>query len=272
MKTYNNIFFMMATLVLVLTLMSCEKTIEIALPEYDSEMVVECYLQNGQPAKMALTRSVGYFENPQFPEVINAIVTINGPANSLSMDYGPAPDLTTGKSFNYSTSQELALVPGETYDIVIEDEMGNLVTGTTRVLPEVPIKSHSVSYSSSSKFASIEIRFDDDQAMDNYYRVEVLRDSSGILVPEFTILYADTFEEQEEVVFTIGGEFEEGAIVIINLYHLEKDYYEFLRSVEEAEDSNGNPFGQPARIKSAVNGGLGIFTNLAFDTEIVVIE
>lgn len=270
MKTLKKNFLLLSAILLTLVAMSsCEKTIEVALPEYEGEMVVECYLQNGQPAQMSLTRSVGYFEVPEFPQVVNANVVIIGQNSSYTMEYDP--DIYNDKFFNYSTNQELTLNAGETYNITVEDEQGHTVTGSTKVLPLVPIKSHSVT-SSSSRFASIEFKFDDNPAEDNFYRVEVMRDSSGVLVPEFSILYADTFEEEEEVVFTIGGEFEKGDIVVINLYHLEKQYYEFLRSAEDAEASNGNPFGQPSRIKSAVNGGLGFFTALVYDTEIVVID
>ncbi len=48
----------------VLILVSCNLTrdVDIELPEYDRQPVVECYLEPGKPFRLLLTRSYAFFD------------------------------------------------------------------------------------------------------------------------------------------------------------------------------------------------------------------
>ncbi len=50
----------------LLTLNACnlERNVEVNLPEYTNELVVECYLEPGQPYRLSLSESISYFEIP----------------------------------------------------------------------------------------------------------------------------------------------------------------------------------------------------------------
>ena len=63
-----------------------------------------------------------------------------------------------------------------------------------------------------------------------------------------------------------------GDTIISTLFHIDKAYYDFRESVQNAINSNGNPFGQPGVLKSNIEGGLGIFTGLTFDRKTLIIE
>ena len=53
---------------ITLAMFSCdlEKEVEIDLPDYEGRLVVECYLEPGEPMTLLLTKSSPYFE--AFPE------------------------------------------------------------------------------------------------------------------------------------------------------------------------------------------------------------
>ena len=53
---------------------------------------------------------------------------------------------------------------------------------------------------------------------------------------------------------------------------MDADHYSFQQSVREAIRANGNPFAQPARIRSTVQGGLGVFTVLVADRKTVILR
>lgn len=59
--------------------------------------------------------------------------------------------------------------------------------------------------------------------------------------------------------------------LIAKAYHLTKDHYEFLTSLEEARNANGNPFGRPTFPVSNVSGGVGIFTSMNYDERHLVV-
>ena len=56
------------------------------------------------------------------------------------------------------------------------------------------------------------------------------------------------------------------------LFRINSEYYSFQQSVREAARANGNPFAQPARSHSTVEGGIGVFTVLVPDRETVILN
>ena len=68
MRTHNYILTVLAALVFV----SCEKEVEVDLPETDPKLVVEGTIENGQPPIVILTKTQSYFA----PTDINSISSI----------------------------------------------------------------------------------------------------------------------------------------------------------------------------------------------------
>ena len=64
---------------MALVLSACgdlNRPIDINLPDFESEVVVECYLQPGQPYILSLTESVSYFEAARLLYIKDATVEI----------------------------------------------------------------------------------------------------------------------------------------------------------------------------------------------------
>jgi transposase-like protein len=113
----------------------------------------------------------------------------------------------------------------------------------------------------------------DDQAQENFYR-RLLNYSSLDSVPDQDFLVSDRISTTELIAFGTGYELTEGDTVFNAIFHISRDYYNYIESVQLAVFGNINPFAQPSPIKSNVSGTgnpLGIFTCLVYDRDTTII-
>jgi hypothetical protein len=252
-------------LFIIFFLYSCnmEKEIDLKLPEYESKMVVECYLDPGNPYRLSIFESVSYFEAPALPSVDSALVIITHNGIVDTLDFIPFVDPLTNKFFNYTSS---SIVPADytsEFFLEIKDKRGRIVTGKTKIPVPVVIDNVAFSYNADSLAFAL-TTFTDNSASTDYYRYQITRDSyQGEEVQDFQ--FDDVLLQSSQVELGGPNNLEKNNFVIITLYHLNPDYFDFLESVGGAIDANGNPFGQPAIIKSNIQGGIGIFTGLGYD-------
>ncbi|MBB6612505.1 DUF4249 domain-containing protein [Pontibacter sp. Tf4] len=247
-----------------------EKEIEIVLPAHEPQLVVECYIEDGFPFEATVLESSSYFDYPAPPVVPSAQVYIMYRDQRVKLNYSPGYNSRTNRYFTHITTVRAQPIPGETYSLEVTDDKGRKVTGFTTILPKVPITNVEWRFNEKDK-ALLLTTFQDDPAMPNYYRYmthgDTLKEGS---LRDFTT--SDELTNGKETTYGSGYDYEEGDTLIISLFHIEKQYYDFLRSVRDAQNANGNPFAQPARVKSSLQGGIGIFTNLAFDRDTVIIK
>lgn len=262
---------------------SLEKEIDLKLPEYEPQYVVECYLEPGQPYTLLLTRSTPYFE--PFPSdlegflenllIDSAEVLIHHAGKTIELAYGLMLNPFTKKIFNYYNYE---LVP-EDYDndfeLSITTPDGKHIHATTRILPVVPIDSLVVEFDEEKdSLARVLTYLTDDPNTENYYR-RMLHFGSLDSIPQQDFTTFDDFVDDNKIVFGSGFDFVEGDTVYSTIYHIDRAYFEFLESIRYAVDANGNPFGQPSSIISNLKGdvnALGIFTGLSYDRKMIRIE
>ena len=53
--------------------------------------------------------------------------------------------------------------------------------------------------------------------------------------------------------------------MVVTLYHIQKEYYDYMQSIRNSTSAYRDPFLTPEVIKSNIKGGLGIFTYYTFD-------
>ena len=152
------------------------------------------------------------------------------------------------------------------FSLRIKTKGGREITAKTKLLPPVPIDSVVIEFSSEvDSVARVLTYVTEDSNMDNYYR-RMLHVGTLDSIPDQDFTTNDDFVDNDQMIFGSGFEFEEGEIVINSIAHIDRAYYDFLESIFFAMDANGNPFGQPAAIKSNVEGdAIGIFTGLSID-------
>jgi len=257
-------------LLFVIGLSACgtQKDIDVKLPPYNPQLVVECYLQPGKPYRLSLLESQSYFESPTPPIVDGATVVIehNGILDTLKNGLFADTSTTVVKGYNYGTDTTVK-VPFDyvsTFNLIIKDKKGRTVTASTRILPIVPIDSVSFEFSKLDSQAFALTFFYDDLSTTDYYRFVVTKNDAS---KSSALDYITDDQIATTSKTALGGPYnlKQGTPVVVSLYHITKEFYDFTRSINDAKDANGNPFAQPSVIKSNINGGLGIFTGLSGD-------
>ena len=127
---------------------SCTQEIEIKLPNSGAELVVNGYIENGQPVKILLTRSLPYFDPINDDQVIGSYIndaTIKitnslGESEVLSNNFG----LTDTWYYNYSGS---SIIGEEEMTYVLEIIKGDtIVTAKTTIPKLAPVTQDSLRF------------------------------------------------------------------------------------------------------------------------------
>lgn len=262
--------YLLMPLTAILASCDLEKDIEVELPNHEPQLVVECYLEQGKHIRASVLESSGYFEEPTPPMVPDAEVYITTHTGKrIQLRYKPVMVKSTGRFYTHTSTEIMNGKPGQTYQLEVVDGKGRKVTGFTKLQPKVPIEEVEWKFNDKDE-AYLLTSFQDDPSTANYYRYMTHIDSlSGGSDRDFVT--SDDLTNGKRVSLGSSYKYEEGDTLIVTLYHIEKQYYDFLASISDAKNANGNPFAQPSQIKSSVQGGFGIFTNLAYDRKTVIL-
>jgi hypothetical protein len=280
MKLLRNI---LALLLPALVACNLTKEVNIELPEYDRQPVVECYLEPGKPFRLLLTQSYGYFDPFGLDSTFlqktlldSAVVTIayNGRVDTLKNQL--SFELSPFKIYNYTGANLVPATPGIKYALKILLKDGKDINSETVMAPIVPIDSIKVQFSEETDTLARILTYisDPDPTQENYFR-RLLNYGSLDSLPDQDFLTSDRIAQTPLIAFGTGYELAEGDTVYNTVLHIEKAYYDYVESVQLAVFGNLNPFAQPSPIKSNVRGSanpLGIFTGLMYDRKMTIIR
>jgi hypothetical protein len=244
---------------------ACEKEVEIDLPPIESELVVECYLTPGYPYVLSLSETVSYFELLEQPFVSNALVTIthNGIADTLQyLD-----------SIGIYISPRI-VAPNDTgaYYLYVNDTADNrTATAVAKLLPMVPIDTV-IYFKNDSAKASILTYFSDDSLSTNYYRYYVARLGESRPDSLLSRSFSDLIFSGQTIVTGTAYDYPVGNEVLVRIYNISREYYDFLETAERATFATQGAFSRPARLISNIMGGTGIFTVMSYDERRIMIE
>lgn len=288
---------------------SLQKEINVPLPTYANQLVVECYLENGRVPRLTVTESVPYLTNGQVVDPNSqALILPNGQQVQLPTDvsvalalpggrtvpltFGPGLVLEDGstrpfsqlgqlnrdsipyKIFTHSAQSVLAAQPGQAFALDVQDTRGRHVTGAATMPAVVPIDSLTYRYntlSGNNHKALLLTNFRDPATPGDAYRRQVHKG-------RITKSADNDFDVQDRLVngqeFVLGTSYRYRPkdTLIVTLFHLDSAYYSFRASTREARQANGNPFSQPSSIRSTVRGGIGVFTVLSYDRKQVILK
>jgi hypothetical protein len=266
----------LAFFILVVMLAACnlEKEIDIELPNYESKIFVECYLEPGQPFTLLMTRTSPYFApfpplDAQFLDqllVDSAEVSIRHKGVTYILRNQLLLVNRTRKLYNYKSDELVPFSYDDDFELFISTKEGTTITAITKILKPVPLDSIVVNFAENDTLARVLTYFTDIPNQSNFYR-RMLHQHSLDSIPEQDFATDDRFVE-DVIVFGSGYRYTEGDTVFNTLFHIDKAYYDFFNSVQNANASNGNPFGQPSPIISNLGGtagALGIFTGLSYE-------
>jgi hypothetical protein len=250
--------------IILLILFSCEleKTIDLELPAQEKKLVAEAYLEKDKQLRVLIMETDAYFDSLRFPFLNDADVILAGPEGTDTLKKESYLDIQNLKFYNYVSGQP---VNKEGIYMLNINSAGRILEGSTRFLAAPILDTVEIQYNAASDSAA---RFlfwiKDFSGESNFYRIMMNEDSlTGNNVLEFT--FTDTGNDGK--LFPIGTSyrFEKNKKYILRLFHIEQQYYLYLRAMSAADRSNGNPFAQPSTILSPMKGdGYGIFTTLNY--------
>jgi hypothetical protein len=245
-----------------------EKEIDLNLPAYESKMVVEAYLIPGETFKLSIFESVSYFDSPELPTVDSAIVIIsyNGIIDTLKFD--PHIHPVTGRFYNYHSPSIIPFDYTSDFFLEIKDKKGRKATSKTTIPFPVTIDTITFKYNNDSLAYPLTTFFDNTTTT-NYYRYQVQKLMIGQEITDFQ--FDDRLITSSEIALGSTYSLKKDEVIVVSLYHITKEYFDFLESVSYAIDANGNPFGQPAVIKSNIEGAIGIFTGIGLDQRQLIV-
>ncbi|WP_207435046.1 DUF4249 domain-containing protein [Sabulibacter ruber] len=269
---------LMLLLLLGAMVSSCdmEQEIEVELPTIPPQLVVECYLEDGKPYRLALSESAGYFSPPEAPIVTGATVTITkNNETPIVLKDSVVVDEENEKVYTHYNRTNVSTKPGDVFTLVITDTKGRRLTGTTTVLKTVPFDSVGYKFNDKpeeNQEAYLMARWQDDASVRNFYRLLAHKKDSVGVDSQLDAEVNDRLRNGQKITYTTTYRFDRGDTLTLKLYHVDEAYYNFISSVEDARRANGNPFAQPVTIKSTVVGGFGVFTHLNYAPKELIIK
>lgn len=267
----KKIIYTAAVIITILWTAACnlEKTVELNLPEFKSQLVVECYLEIGKPYRVLLSESVSYFGSAlgaDLPAVGGALVVISYNGTKDTLSEGLFFDFPNQKIFNYGSNTIVPEDYNNEFGLEVIDSTGRTLVATTKLLLAIPLDSIQTIQLEDTSVTILSIHTDNPNEDNFYYRTlhrtKPISDSLKIaFVFDDAIINSPATNQM-----VIGSPpfFKAGDTAVITLYHVTKGYADYLETTSSAEQNNGNPFGTPGTIKSNVTGGFGIFAGLHY--------
>lgn len=278
---------------------SCEKELDIDLPQPDAKLVVEGWIENGEYPVVIVTRNSSYFApiDTNFLMdslfITDALVIVSDGFQSDTLQ--PFLDVAAYQNgawpiFYYRGSKFHGVENGN-YSLYIEAE-GEVITGQTNIPTRVAFDSlwWEAEAGTGDSLGYIHAMVTDNGSEKNYYRIfskRIGRDYN--FVPVMESIYDDiyfnglTFEyeimrgelnyENEEIYEDDEfGSYKRGDSVVVKLSSINKAHYDFWRTLEEDVMAGGNPFTNPVTIRHTVEGALGVFGGYGSVLDTVIIQ
>lgn len=230
--------------------------------------MVECYLVPGEKYKLALFESVSYLDDPRIPLVYDAQVSIVHNGDTAKLFNAIVDRTDTSMGYNYMSNRRIPFDYDSDFFLYIKDKTGRILTSKCKLLK--PIIPQSIRYQKNENdraYVNIQIP---PETTDRYYR---------IFANANTLSWNTIKWEQRE--FVEAGKskelysplvFEKGDSVLVTFATMEKSYFDFLNSMNQASVSSIDPFSQASKVTSNIVGGEGIFASYNYVRQKVKIE
>ena len=269
---------------IAIMLAACEKEIKVTLPDYGNKVVIDGYIENGQPAVVMLTRSIPYFSTINIDTLLNKVIINNATitvtsssGESEQLNFTFAPDVSPFY-FAY-VSRTLRGEEGKTYTLKVELD-GQEYSAITSILRPFSLDSIRLTrFMNRDTTASVRVVMTDDPATTDYYRFQVkvhgkkLHDRfwvsnmpvvfddltfSGLTMNVEVLRAIPTSLFLEEMTDAQRREYyrltyRKGDTIYVKYSRMDYDAYRYWITAA-GELNGGNPFMSPAPIVSNIKG------------------
>jgi hypothetical protein len=284
-------------LFLLILLSACEKAINFSPKNVNTSVVVEAYIENDRPPMVILSRSMDYFSKIS-PDILAAsfihdaeIFISNGTKTHKLKEYGvPAGNGYTVYYYSIDSSSLATAFVGQlntAYSLRIVSEGKEYTANTT--IPALAKTIDSLWWKPApanpdTTKVVVMSKVTDPAGFGNYIRYYTQVNDSLFLPPPASvfddqIIDGTTYEieveqgvdRNEEIDFENYSFFTRGDSVTVKLANIDKNTYDFWRTMEFSYASIGNPFSSPTKVLGNVRGALGYFGGYAVQYKTIVI-
>ncbi|NDW18614.1 DUF4249 domain-containing protein [Dysgonomonas sp. 216] len=271
MKKLNKYIIILFAAISSVFVTSCEKEIDLDLRTAAPRLVIEGKIQEYSYAKVKVSKTKGYYESNNFPNIEDAVITI-------SNDQGEEETLQLAPDKEWYTGRSIIGTAGHTYYLNVSYE-GKEYTSTSKMPPLVPIDSITFFNfpESVSSYPFPLVHFMDPPGKVNHYYRHIIyingrrvKMNDPVTSPEERNELDGTYFHRVIPVFPENGSnddpFEKGDLIEIEQYCIDKGAYKFFKDLEDIENSMVNP-------ESNITGGsLGYFSAYSIDYQSIVAE
>lgn len=275
------------TLIFLFT--SCETVVDVDLPEFTPQLVVNSFFSPDTFFQVNVSRSVGILSTAGPRPVEDALV-------QLYKDDVPLETLNHTEDGWY-TSLSRRPLSGARYKIVVSANGFQTVQASDTVPQAVPLLSATSQdtvgeWGQESK--KITFEFSDPGGFENYYRLTLryadfsgettyytpalfssndpallsdisadLGDSENFFSGNYAVFSDILFNGKTYKMTVFVDYFRDEPNLTVVLSSISPDFYYYVLSDEKRQGSNDNPFAEPVQMHSNVQNGLGIFAGFA---------
>jgi hypothetical protein len=276
---------------------ACEKGINFKPKNADTSVVVEAYIESGQPPMVLISRSLDYFSKISPDILANSfirkaeVIMSNGTVTHKLKEYGiSAGNGYTIYYYSIDSANLATAFIGEfnkAYSLKITVDGKEYTANTT--IPRLAKTVDSLWWKPApanpdTTKVVVMSRVKDPPGFGNYIRYFNKVNDSVFLPPPASvfddqIIDGTTYEiemekgvdRNEEIDFENYSFFTRGDTVTLKFTNIDKATYDFWRTMEFSYASIGNPFSSPTKVLGNVKGALGYFGGYAVQYKVLII-
>ena len=268
---------------------SFTQVVEIELPEHRKMLSISAHFANTDTLyEMAVGNTVSTLEDPSWSSLQNATVRLLKDGN-LMREFGFDSNMDA-----YQSAQPLSWqADGAVYRLEVSAPGFETVSSEQRILKEIKLTEATytkdgVLTPDGSRADELVFEFEDPAGEENYYAIRAFYESKYLEDTTYLIsynLYLESFDpllqENSGAQLLVSDKSFEGKKVslrsfcycyfdqspdlvdpkiVVQLVHLPKDQYLFLKSLYQYENASGNPFAAPVTVHGNIENGVGLFS------------
>lgn len=285
-----------------LLITSCEKEVKFNLKNEGSKLVVEGAIETGMPPFVKLSKSIGFFSKVDLKTlsdafVHNAIITVSDGAQIVSLkEYKLTSFRVPFYFYSVDTTDPQALhflgIPGRTYKLTIKFD-GKTYTSKSGIPFPKPLDSIWATAPPPAEMPQgfpnsrlLYAQYTDPDTPGNRVRYFTKRNSEPFL-PAFYSVYDDEiingttiqipmpagFQKMDSFNLDTYGYFYKGDTVVVKWCSIDKNVFNFWRTLEYSYGATGNPFSSPVEVSTNITGGaLGVWAGYGTTYDTLVIS
>jgi hypothetical protein len=232
------------------TMASCTKIINVDLNNAEPKLIIEGIVNNTNPAKVSLTKSVKFSNANTFPTVNGASVKIVDNLNNVFILTETSPGIYTNAS--------LIGVPGRTYNLAITAEGKNYTSSSTMPM-EVNLDTITTLFQSfgGSSFYSITPEYLDPIALGNLYLFKMKVNNKTV---KASWAFDDKFDNgfvNSQPLFQDDITIKRNDSIAVEMRCIDKNVFRYFVSLQSTIDNNTVPANPDTNI---TGGSLGYFS------------